>query len=73
MLAHWNNSLQIDVSHLSDTLSWLLFLLKAACLAVMQQIPILIVWFDAVGLEPTIYRTLGELAICITPPMGSQR
>ena len=47
MLAHWNNSPQIDISLHSDTLFWLraiqslLFLLNAACLAEKQQIPIL--------------------------------
>ena len=47
VLAHWNNSPQIDMSPHSDTLSWfranqsLLFLLNAACLAEKQQIPIL--------------------------------
>ena len=47
VLAHWNNSPQIDVSPHLDTLSWfrfnpsLLFLCNAACLAEKQQIPIL--------------------------------
>jgi hypothetical protein len=47
VLAYWNNSLRIDMSPYSDTLSWfqanqsLLFLLNAACLSEKQQIPIL--------------------------------
>jgi hypothetical protein len=47
VLAHWNNSLRIDMSLHSDTLFWfwanqsLLLLLNAACLAEKQQIPIL--------------------------------
>ena len=46
VLAHWNNSPQIDMSHHSDTLSWfranqyVLFLLHAVWLAEKQQIPI---------------------------------
>ena len=51
-LAHWNNSLRIDMSLHSDTLFWfranqfLLFLRNSACLAEEQQIPILLslVW-----------------------------
>jgi hypothetical protein len=45
--SHWNNSLWVDMSQHSDTLSWfrvnqsLLFLLNAVCLAEKQQIPIL--------------------------------
>ena len=44
VLAHWNNSLCVDMSFHSDKLPWfrtnqsLLFLLNAACLAEMQQI-----------------------------------
>ena len=47
VLAHWNNSLQIDMSPHSDTLSRfhanqsLLFLFNAVCIAEKQQIPIL--------------------------------
>jgi len=47
MLAHWNNSLRVDMSLHSDTLSWfrakrsLLFLLNALCLVEKQQILIL--------------------------------
>ena len=46
VLAHWNNSPQVDMSLHSDTLLWfganqsLLFLLNTACLAEKQQIPI---------------------------------
>jgi hypothetical protein len=54
VLDHWNNSLLIDMSPHSDTLSWFrdnqtwLFLLNAACLAQKKQIPILwsLVWSD---------------------------
>jgi hypothetical protein len=47
VLAHWNNSLRVDMSLHSDTLFWfwanqsLLFLLNAAWLVEKQQIPIL--------------------------------
>jgi hypothetical protein len=46
VLAHWNNSPQVDMLPHADTLSWfqanqsLLFLLNAECLAEKQQIPI---------------------------------
>ena len=54
VLDHWNNSLLIDMSPHSDTLSWFrdnqswLFLLNAACSAQKKQIPILwsLVWSD---------------------------
>ena len=54
VLAHWNKSLQVDMSLHSDTLFWfrdnqsLLFPLNAACIADKQQIPILLssVWPD---------------------------
>ena len=55
VLAHWNNSSQIDMSPHSDTLSWfranhsLLFFLNAACLAEKQQIPKFHnLWFDPI-------------------------
>ena len=47
VLAHWNNSLRVDMLLNSDILSWyrtdqsLLFLINAAYLAEKQQIPIL--------------------------------
>jgi hypothetical protein len=47
VLAHWNNSLRVDMSLHLDTLFWfranqsLLFLLNATCLTEKQQIPIL--------------------------------
>ena len=52
VLAHWNNSLRVDMSLHLDTLFWfqanqsLLILLNAVCLAEKQQIPILqsLVW-----------------------------
>ena len=46
MLAHWNNSLRVNISLHLDTLSWfranksLFFLLNAAFLAEKQQIQI---------------------------------
>jgi len=63
VLAHWNNSLWVDMSLHMDTLSWfqanqsLFVLLNAACLAQKQQIPILVIGFTCQGLEPTIYIT----------------
>ena len=68
MLAHWNNSLRIDMLPHSDMLSWfranqsLLFLLNAACLVEKQQIPILVFGLTRSGLKPTIYCTQGEHA-----------
>ena len=56
MLAHWNNSPQVDILLYSDTLFWfwvnqsLLLLFSAACLVEKQQISIC-------SLEPTIYHT----------------
>ena len=59
MLAHWNNSLRIDMSLHSDTLSWfranqsLLFLLNAAYLVEKQQNTNFIVLFSPDrGLNP---------------------
>jgi hypothetical protein len=70
--AHWNNSPRIDMSHHSDTLSWLraiqslLYILNGACLAEKQHIPIFIVFgLTRSGLELTIYRTRGEHALTI--------
>ena len=68
VLAHWNNSPQVDMSFHSDTLFWfranqsLLFLLNAACLAEKQQIPILIFDLTWQGLETMIYCTRDEHA-----------
>ena len=68
VLAHWNNSLRIDMSPYLDTLSWfrsnqsLFFLLNDACLAEKQQIPILFFGLTRPGLEPAIYHTRGEYA-----------
>jgi len=69
VLGHWNNSLWVDISLHSDTLSRsqatqsLIFLLNATCLAEKQQITILmafsLTWLE---LEPTIYHTRGEQA-----------
>ena len=47
VLAHWNNSLRVDMSLHSDTLFWIqanqsfFFLLNDAWLAEMQHIPVL--------------------------------
>ena len=69
VLAHWSNSPQIDMSSISDTLSWfraiqfLLFLLNAACFAEKQQISNFIVFgLTRLGFEPTIYCSRGEHA-----------
>ena len=56
VLAHWNNSPQINMSHHSDTIypdQSSLFLLNTVCLAEKQQIPIFfsLVWPD-LGLNP---------------------
>ena len=57
-----NNNQQVDLSLLSDTLSWvwanlcLLFLLNDVCCVDKQQISIS--GWTQPGLEPTIYRTL---------------
>jgi len=68
MLAHWNNSPQIDMSPHSDTVSWfwanqsLLFLLNTACLVQNQKYEIYSLWFDPTGVESTMYRTWDEQA-----------
>ena len=70
VLAHWNNSLWVDMTLHSDTLfrfranQPLLFLLHAACLVEKQQKSSFIVFgLILPGLEPpTIYRTRGEHA-----------
>jgi hypothetical protein len=55
VLAHWNNSLGINISLHSDTLSWfranqsLFLLLNAACLAEKQQYQFHSLWFDQIG------------------------
>jgi hypothetical protein len=77
VLAHWNNSSQIDMSSHSDTLSWFIadqslpFLLNAACLAEKQQIPILyyLVWPDR-GKNPRS-TTIEASTLTVTPPMRS--
>jgi hypothetical protein len=67
VLAHWNNSPLVDMSFLSNTLSWfrakqsLLLLLKAACLAEKQQTLILLVFrLTRQGFEPRIYCPRGQ-------------
>ena len=75
VLAHWINSLRVDMLFHSGTLSLfranqsLLFLLNAACLAEKQQIPILwsLVWPDQ-GLNPRSI-ALKESTLTITPQM----
>jgi hypothetical protein len=68
LLAHWNNSLRVDMSLHSDTLFWfrviqsLLFLLNAACLVEKQQILILVFSLTRPRFEPMIYPTRGEHA-----------
>ena len=70
MLAHWNNSLWVDMSLHSDTLIWfranqsLLFLLTAACLEEKQatNTNFIVLGLTWPGLEPTIYRTRGDHA-----------
>jgi hypothetical protein len=68
VLAHWNNSLRVDRSLHSDTLSrfranqLLPFLLNAAYFAKKQQIPISLSGLTWSGLELTIYHTRGEHA-----------
>jgi hypothetical protein len=64
VLAHWKNSLQIDMSPHSDTLSWfrvnqsLLFLLNAACMAKKATNTNIIVFgLTSSELEPIIYCT----------------
>ena len=70
MIAHWNNSLRVDISLHWDTLFWfradqsLIFLLNAACLVETQQIPLDFIVFGLTqpGLEHTIYHIRGEHA-----------
>ena len=68
VLAHWTNSLWVDMSFFSDTLFWfwinqsLLLLLKAVYLAEKQQIPIIVFDWTRSGIEPMIYHTRGEHA-----------
>jgi hypothetical protein len=68
VLAHWNNSLDVDMSFLLDTLSGfrvnqsLLLLLKFACLAEKQQTPITVSGLTWPGLKPKIYRTWDKYA-----------
>ena len=75
VLAHWNNSLQVDMSLHSDTLFWflanqsLLFLLNAAFLAEKQQTSILysFVWQDRSSYPQSI--ALEASTLTITLPM----
>jgi hypothetical protein len=75
VLVRWNNSLRIDMSLHSDTLSWfranqsLPFLLNATWLAEKQQIPLLysLVWPDW-GSNPRSTAIEASM-LTITPPM----
>jgi hypothetical protein len=75
VLAHWNNSLRIDMSPHSDTLFWiwanqsLLLLLHASCLAEKQHIPMFqsLVWPDP-STNPRS-TALEASTLTITPPM----
>ena len=66
VLAHWNDSLRVDMSLHSDTLSCfranqsLLLLLSAGCLAEMYQFYSL--WFEPTGSKTTINHTRGQHA-----------
>ena len=74
MLAHWNNSLRIDMLLHFDILSWFranqswLCVLNTACLAEKQQIPILSVVWPDMGLNPWS-TALKASTLIITPPM----
>ena len=77
ILAHWNNTLRIDMSLNSNTLSWfrakqsLLFLLNAVCLAEKYNVAnsnfIVFVWPDR-GSNPRSTALLASM-LTITPPM----
>ena len=69
VLVHWHNSPRMDMLPHSDILSrfWanqssLPFLLNAKCLAVEEQISILVFGLTRLGLQSTIYRTWGKHA-----------
>jgi hypothetical protein len=67
VLAHWNNSLLVDMSFHSDTLSIfranqsLLLLISAACLAEKQKYQFDSLYFDLTGLKFTINHTRGRV------------
>ena len=76
VLAHWNNSLRIDMSPRWHTLSWflstqfLLFLLNATCLTEKQHIPILYsLWFDPTRARTHDLPNSKRARLTITPPM----
>ena len=66
VLAHWNNSLRVDMSQHSDTLTRfranqsLFLLLNTACFAGKHTYQFFSLWFHPTGLEPTIYNTRRE-------------
>jgi hypothetical protein len=68
VLAHWNNSSQVQMSLHFDTLAWfqtnqyLPLLINAACLVEKQQIPISIFGWTWLGFEPMVYHTRGKHA-----------
>ena len=77
VLAHWNNSLRVDMSLHSDTLFWsrvnqsLLLLLNAEYLAEKQQIPILLSLVSP-DWDSNSRSTEHETStLTITPPMQS--
>ena len=63
VLAHWNNSLPVDLYTLFLLrANQSLFLVTTACLAEKQQIPILVFGLTWLGLKPMIYHTWGKYA-----------
>ena len=59
VLAHWNNSLQINMSAHSDTLSWFWASLCSFSLMLCNKYQFYSLWFERIGLKPTIYHTRG--------------
>ena len=55
-------SVDRNVAPLGHIITYLVFLLNAACLAEKQHYQIYSLWFDRPGLQPTIYRTRDEHA-----------
>jgi hypothetical protein len=73
--AHWNNSLSVNMSLHSDTLSRfrtnqsLLLFLNVASLAEKQQISILILWYDPTWTWNPISTALQTSTLIVTPLM----
>jgi hypothetical protein len=59
VLAHWNNSLQINMSAHSDTLSWFWASLCSFPLMLCNKYQFYSLWIERIGLKPTIYHTRG--------------